>query len=57
MTLGREELLKARVLLWLIGGPRFRYIVDGAVYGIAAGIGLALSENIFVICPTQVTLC
>ena len=29
----------------------FRYFVDGAVYGIAAGIGFALSENLFIYIP------
>lgn len=46
-----EELLKALVLLWLITNPRFRYIVDGAVYGIAVGIGFAWSENIAIYLP------
>ncbi|NDJ76925.1 MAG: PrsW family intramembrane metalloprotease [Chloroflexi bacterium] len=42
-----EELLKAIILVILIQQPRFRYIVDGAVYGIAVGIGFGLSENVF----------
>ncbi len=46
-----EELLKALVLIYLIQSPRFRYIVDGAVYGIAAGLGFALSENLFIYLP------
>ncbi len=46
-----EEVLKALVLIVLIRNPRFRYIVDGAVYGIAAGIGFALSENLFIYLP------
>jgi CRP-like cAMP-binding protein/RsiW-degrading membrane proteinase PrsW (M82 family) len=46
-----EELLKAAILIYLIQHPRFRYIVDGAVYGIAVGIGFALSENLFIYLP------
>jgi RsiW-degrading membrane proteinase PrsW (M82 family)/CRP-like cAMP-binding protein len=46
-----EEILKALVLVYLIRQPRFRYIVDGAVYGIAVGIGFALSENLFIYLP------
>ncbi len=46
-----EEILKALILVYLINHPRFRYIVDGAVYGIAAGIGFALSENLFIYIP------
>ncbi|MBN1562328.1 MAG: PrsW family intramembrane metalloprotease [Anaerolineae bacterium] len=46
-----EEILKALILIYLINHPRFRYIVDGAVYGIAAGIGFALSENLFIYIP------
>jgi RsiW-degrading membrane proteinase PrsW (M82 family)/CRP-like cAMP-binding protein len=46
-----EELLKLVVLVYLIRHPRFRYIVDGAVYGIAVGIGFALSENLFIYLP------
>ncbi len=46
-----EELLKALVLIYLIRSPRFRYIVDGAVYGIAVGLGFALSENLFIYLP------
>lgn len=42
-----EEVLKALILLYFIQQPRFRYFVDGAVYGFAAGIGFAMSENIF----------
>ena len=39
------------MLIYLIRQPRFRYIVDGAVYGIAVGIGFALSENLFIYLP------
>jgi RsiW-degrading membrane proteinase PrsW (M82 family)/CRP-like cAMP-binding protein len=42
-----EEILKAVFLLWLITRPSFRYLVDGAVYGLAAGFGFAIVENIF----------
>jgi CRP-like cAMP-binding protein/RsiW-degrading membrane proteinase PrsW (M82 family) len=44
-----EEFLKAIILYYFISQPRFRYFVDGAVYGFAAGIGFAMSENIFYI--------
>lgn len=44
-----EEFLKAIILFYFISQPRFRYFVDGAVYGFAAGIGFAMSENIFYI--------
>src|SRR5258708_30033 len=40
-----EETLKAVVLVYFVQHPRFRYIVDGAVYGFAVGIGFAVSEN------------
>jgi RsiW-degrading membrane proteinase PrsW (M82 family)/CRP-like cAMP-binding protein len=46
-----EEILKSLVLITLIQRPRFRYIVDGAVYGIAVGIGFAMSENLFIYLP------
>lgn len=42
-----EELLKASILVVLISRPRFRYSVDGAIYGFAVGIGFSVSENIF----------
>jgi CRP-like cAMP-binding protein/RsiW-degrading membrane proteinase PrsW (M82 family) len=42
-----EEIWKSLILLYFIQQPRFRYFVDGAVYGFAAGIGFAMSENIF----------
>jgi CRP-like cAMP-binding protein/RsiW-degrading membrane proteinase PrsW (M82 family) len=44
-----EECLKALILLYFIQRPRFRYFVDGAIYGFGAGIGFAMSENIFYI--------
>ncbi|MBN2305810.1 MAG: PrsW family intramembrane metalloprotease [Anaerolineae bacterium] len=46
-----EEILKSLILLYLIRQPSFRYIVDGAIYGIAVGMGFALSENLFVYLP------
>jgi CRP-like cAMP-binding protein/RsiW-degrading membrane proteinase PrsW (M82 family) len=46
-----EEILKSLILVYLVRQPRFRYIVDGAVYGIAVGIGFALSENLFIYLP------
>lgn len=44
-----EEVFKAIILIYFIQQPRFRYFVDGAIYGFAAGIGFAMSENIFYI--------
>lgn len=44
-----EEILKALILLYFIQRPRFRYFVDGAIYGFGAGIGFAMTENIFYI--------
>lgn len=46
-----EEMLKAAILVYLIFNPRFRYFVDGAVYGVAVGIGFALAENLFIYIP------
>ncbi len=43
-----EEIAKAMVLAYLVGRPRFRYVVDGAIYGFAVGIGFSITENIFV---------
>lgn len=42
-----EELYKAVILLYFVQQPRFRYFVDGAIYGYATGIGFAITENIF----------
>lgn len=46
-----EELLKAAILVYLVNNPRFRYLVDGAVYGFAVGIGFAMSENFVIYLP------
>lgn len=46
-----EEILKSLILVYLVQHPRFRYIVDGAVYGIAVGIGFGMSENLFIYLP------
>lgn len=46
-----EEVLKSLILIYLVRQPRFRYIVDGAVYGIAVGIGFGLSENMLIYLP------
>jgi len=40
-----EETLKALVLIYLIRSLHFTYIVDGALYGFATGIGFAIMEN------------
>jgi CRP-like cAMP-binding protein/RsiW-degrading membrane proteinase PrsW (M82 family) len=42
-----EEILKALILLYFVQRPSFRYFIDGTIYGFAAGIGFAMSENIF----------
>ncbi|MBI5931077.1 MAG: PrsW family intramembrane metalloprotease [Chloroflexi bacterium] len=46
-----EEMLKSFVLIYLVFQPRFRYIVDGTIYGIAVGIGFAMSETAFIYLP------
>ena len=40
-----EEILKSIILIILVTRPRFRYLVDGAIYGFAAGVGFAVWEN------------
>ncbi len=40
-----EECLKGAFLFFVFRSPRFAYFVDGAIYGFAAGIGFAISEN------------
>ncbi len=42
-----EEILKSLVMYYFITRPSFRYVVDGAIYGFAAGIGFAVTENLF----------
>lgn len=42
-----EELLKSAILFFFIFQPRFRYAVDGAIYGFATGIGFSMSENLY----------
>ncbi|RMF50615.1 MAG: PrsW family intramembrane metalloprotease, partial [Chloroflexota bacterium] len=42
-----EEIGKALLMVYLIWHPRFRNIVEGAIYGFAAGIGFAISENLY----------
>lgn len=42
-----EELFKSAALFYFITRPRFRYVVDGAVYGFASGIGFSVIENIY----------
>lgn len=46
-----EEILNAAILVYIIRRPQFRYHVDGALYGIAVGVGFALSENVFIYLP------
>ncbi len=40
-----EEILKGLILIYLIRRPDFKYFLDGAIYGFAAGIGFAIFEN------------
>jgi RsiW-degrading membrane proteinase PrsW (M82 family) len=40
-----EELLKSLILIYLVQRADFNYVVDGAIYGFAAGIGFAVVEN------------
>ena len=40
-----EEFLKSIPLLYIYQRPEFTYIVDGAVYGFASGIGFSITEN------------
>jgi RsiW-degrading membrane proteinase PrsW (M82 family) len=52
-----EEILKGLILLYLIRQPAFRYFLDGAIYGFAAGIGFAIFENFeYVLGHTSVAL-
>jgi len=44
-----EEIFKSIILWYFVTRPRFRYLVDGAVYGFAAGTGFAVMENFFFI--------
>lgn len=44
-----EEIFKSIILWYFVTRPRFRYLVDGAVYGFAAGTGFAVIENFFFI--------
>lgn len=48
-----EEVFKSAILLYFVTRPRFRYIVDGAVYGFAVGIGFAVMENFYYIKDLQ----
>ena len=40
-----EEIFKGLVLFYLVRRPQFTYVVDGAIFGFAAGIGFAIFEN------------
>lgn len=42
-----EEIIKSSILVYFIRQARFRYFVDGAIYGFAVGIGFAVTENLF----------
>jgi protease PrsW len=41
-----EEFLKLLILVYFIQMSQFRYVVDGAVYGFAVGVGFAITENL-----------
>ena len=40
-----EEIFKSLILLYLVRRADYTYMADGAIYGFAAGIGFAVSEN------------
>jgi len=40
-----EEILKGIILIILVRRTEFKYFLDGAIYGFAAGIGFAIFEN------------
>ena len=40
-----EEFLKAAFLIYLMRRPKLAYLVDGAIYGFAVGIGFSVFEN------------
>lgn len=50
-----EEILKGMILLYLIRHADFKYFLDGAIYGFAAGIGFAIFENFEYILAHQST--
>jgi RsiW-degrading membrane proteinase PrsW (M82 family) len=41
-----EEVFKAGILIWLVRRAKLTYVVDGAIYGFASGIGFAAIENL-----------
>jgi RsiW-degrading membrane proteinase PrsW (M82 family) len=41
-----EEILKAGLLVYLMRRGKLTYLVDGAIYGFACGIGFAVIENL-----------
>ncbi len=41
-----EEMAKGLVLLWLATSPRLRTRANGLVYGVAVGLGFAITENL-----------
>jgi protease PrsW len=42
-----EELLKLLIPLWLLQKKQIGFIVDGAIFGFAAGAGFAVAENLY----------
>ncbi|MEW6403069.1 MAG: PrsW family glutamic-type intramembrane protease [Chloroflexota bacterium] len=48
-----EELLKAFILVFLVRRADFNYVVDGAIYGIGAGLGFAVVETAFYVMGTD----
>lgn len=41
-----EEVAKGLVLIWLASSPRLRTRANGLVYGMAVGLGFAITENL-----------
>jgi RsiW-degrading membrane proteinase PrsW (M82 family) len=41
-----EEVFKAGILIWLARRAKLTYVVDGAIYGFASGVGFAAIENL-----------
>jgi len=40
-----EEIFKSLILLYLVRRADYKHFVDGAIYGLAAGLGFAIAEN------------
>lgn len=40
-----EEIFKSLILVYLVRRADYKHFVDGAIYGLAAGLGFAIAEN------------